>query len=430
MCIIRHQTFNIIFMALDKKFLQEQLKEHGIAIAAGMLGALFVVLVLAGVTVGLVLKTSVGERLQDWVNSLIDRSVTRHNLVDSAGNRSDVIDVVDAANGAVVSIVISKDVPKMGYGFGFPGQPQYIQNGTEKKETGGGSGFLISADGYIVTNAHVVSDPTAEYVVYLNNEKQYTATVVSSDATLDVALIKINGESLPFLEFGDSDKIQVGQSVVAIGNALGQFRNTVSVGVISGLSRSIIAGNQAGWEHLSDVLQTDAAINPGSSGGPLLDLSGKVIGVNVATSSGGDNISFSLPSNMVQKAVESIKENGYVVSTYLGVRYVMIDDALAKANNLMVSQGVLVQRGDDGKSLAVIPGSPADKAGIEENDIIIKIDDVTLGDTHPLNVVLRKYNVGDSISVTLLHDGQEKTVTVKLAERPVDATAPSTAPKK
>ena len=309
-------------------------------------------------------------------------------------------------------------------------QPQYQQNGTEKKEVGGGSGFIVTDDGYIVTNAHVVSDATAEYTVFLNDEKKYDATIVASDSILDIAVLKIDGTDLPYLEFGDSDTVKVGQTVIAIGNSLGQFRNTVSVGVISGLARSIVAGSQNGTELLSDVLQTDAAINPGNSGGPLLDLSGRVIGVNVATSSGGENVSFSLPSNTVNATVDSIRKNGKIVAAYLGVRFEMITADLVSANSLSVEEGALITRSQDGKQLAVVPGSPADKAGIEENDIITKVDETVLDNNHPLNVVLRQKAVGDTIMLTVMHDGKEKTVSVTLVERPEGKTTTTPATKK
>lgn len=412
-------------MVIDKTFLKQYIPPF----VAGALGAMACFIVLVVISIGVVLATPLRSDLENALQNIVNRAVTEKNLADSAGNHSDVVEVVDAANPAVVSIIISKDVPKleqiMGQSspFGFFGfnTPQYRQNGTEEKEIGGGSGFLVSDDGYIVTNAHVVSDKDAKYTVYLNDEAKYDASVISADVTLDIAVLKIDGSNLPFLQFGDSDSVKVGQSVIAIGNALGEFRNTVSVGVISGLARSIVAGGQGSSELLSDVLQTDAAINPGNSGGPLLDLSGNVIGVNVATSSGGENISFSLPSNTVKATVESIQRNGHVVLAYLGVRFVMIDEAFARQNGLSVTEGALVQRGDGGRSVAVIPGSPADKAGIEENDIILKVDDTDIDSTHPLNVVLRKRAVGDVITLTVLHNGDEKTVQATLVERPTDS---------
>ncbi len=410
---------------------KDSLKQHYPALVLGFAGAVLCQILLAAIIVGFYIGTPLKSQIHEKLQSIVEKAVIDKNLTDSAGQHSDVIDVVDAVSPSVVSIVISKDVPKMEQNFGQGGQlspfeffgmlaPQYQQNGTEKKEIGGGSGFIVSEDGYVVTNAHVVSDNDAEYTVLLNSGETYVATVVAADSALDVAVLKIDISGLPFIEFGDSDTVKAGQSVIAIGNALGQFRNTVSVGVISGLARSITAGNRDGSELLSDVLQTDAAINPGNSGGPLLDLSGKVIGMNVATSSGGENISFALPSNMVHSTVDSIRKNGRVVSAYLGVRYTMLDEVYAAANGISVANGALVQRGDGGKTIAVVPGSPADKAGIEENDIIIEVDGVVLDESHPLGVVLHKKAVGDTITLMLLHDGAEKTVTATLAERPAE----------
>ncbi|KKT19235.1 MAG: Protease Do [Candidatus Nomurabacteria bacterium GW2011_GWB1_43_7] len=243
-----------------------------------------------------------------------------------------VIDAVKKTNPAVVSIIISKEVPKyetyidpnqQNNPFGdlfpnFPGFnfniPQYRQNGTEKKEVGGGSGFFVSSDGLIVTNKHVVDQKNVEYTVFTNDGKKHGATVIARDPVLDIALIKIEGSGYPFLSLGNSDSLEVGQSVIAIGNALGEFRNTVSVGVVSGLARSITAGDNSGKSEVLDhVIQTDAAINPGNSGGPLLNLRGEVVGVDVAIVQGSQNIGFALPINSVKGVIESVKQGNEVV---------------------------------------------------------------------------------------------------------------------
>jgi len=342
-----------------------------------------------------------------------------------------VVDVVKKSNPAVVSIIISKEVPKYEtyyspnqennpFGDLFPNFfnfsfPQYRQNGTEKKEIGGGSGFFVSADGLIVTNKHVVEDKTAEYTVFTNDGKKHSAKVVARDQILDIALIKIEGKDFPFLSFGNSDGLEVGQSVIAIGNALGEFRNTVSVGVVSGLARSITAGDGSGnSEFLDQVIQTDAAINPGNSGGPLINLSGKVVGVNVAIVQGSQNIGFALPINSVKSAVDSVKQTGKIVRPYLGVRYVAITSSIKEKNNLSVDYGVLVKVGANADELAVIPGSPADKAGIVENDIILEIDGTKLDDKTSLASIIRGKTVGQTITLKILHKGAEKTVSVTL----------------
>ena len=341
-----------------------------------------------------------------------------------------VIDAVKKTNPAVVSIIISKEVPKYEtyidpnqeadpFGDFFPGFnfnfPQYRQNGTEKKEIGGGSGFFVSSDGLIVTNKHVVDQKDVEYTVFTNDGKKHIAKVVARDPVLDIALIKIDGSNYPYLTLGNSDSLEVGQNVIAIGNALGEFRNTVSVGVVSGLARSLTAGDFSGNTELLDhVIQTDAAINPGNSGGPLLDLSGRVIGVNVAVAQGSQNVGFALPINSVKGAIESVKSTGKIVRPYLGLRYVAIDADMKEKNNLTVDYGVLVKAGGSASELAVIPGSPADKAGIVENDIILQVDGVKLDDKINLATIIRTKSIGQVVNLKILHKGAEKNVAVTL----------------
>ncbi len=342
-----------------------------------------------------------------------------------------VIDAVKKTNPAVVSIIISQNVPKYEayidpnqqqqnpFGDLFPNFffniPQYRQNGTEKKEVGGGSGFLVTSDGLIVTNKHVVDQKDAEYTVFTNDGKKHPAKVVARDPVLDIALIKIEGSNYPYLSLGNSDSLQVGQSVIAIGNALGEYRNTVSVGVVSGLARSVVAGDASGNTELLDhVIQTDAAINPGNSGGPLLDLSGQVIGVNVALAQGSQNVGFALPINSVKGAIDSVKTTGKIIRPFLGIRYVAINAEMKDKNNLSVDYGVLVKAGQNPNELAVIPGSPADKAGIVENDIILEVNGVKLDDKTTLASLIREKNIGDVITLKILHKGVEKNVQVTL----------------
>ncbi|MFA6475625.1 MAG: trypsin-like peptidase domain-containing protein [Patescibacteria group bacterium] len=339
-----------------------------------------------------------------------------------ADRDNQVVTVVDKVKPAVVSIVATQDVPvyEQYYDqqdfFGFS-MPQYRQNGTQKQEVSSGSGFLVSADGYIVTNKHVVSDDTADYTVYANDGTKYPAIVVARDPANDIAIIKIDGNDFTFLEFGDSDQLNVGQTTIAIGNALGEFSNSVSVGIVSGLARSIQAGDGSGKaEQLQGLVQTDAAINLGNSGGPLLDLSGKVIGVNVAMAQ-AENIGFALPGNLVKSTFETVKTTGKISRSYLGVRYMNITPDLKKKNNLPVDAGALVLRGQDPTDLAVVPSSPADKAGIQENDIILKINDQTLDEKHDLTTLISQYKVGDKVTLQVLHDGEEKDIFVTLEER-------------
>ncbi len=336
-----------------------------------------------------------------------------------------IIKVVERVQPAVVSVIATADVPVYEqyyeeanpfdpFGFSFP---QYRQKGTEEKEISSGSGFLVSADGYVVTNKHVVSEQGVDYTVISSDGTKYPAAVVAVDPTNDIAVVKIEGAEFSYLEFGNSDKLQVGQSVIAIGNALGEFSNSVSVGVVSGLARSIQAGDGYGRsEQLQGVIQTDAAINFGNSGGPLLNLYGQVIGMNVAMAA-AENIGFALPSNSVRTVVESVKTTGKISRPFLGVRYLPIDAAIQTANDLPVDYGVLVLRGEQAGALAVIPGSPADVAGIEENDIILEIDGQKLDAENDLATIIVQKKVGDEIEIKLLHDGEEKIVTAKLTEK-------------
>lgn len=340
----------------------------------------------------------------------------------SVQEESATVDVVEAANPAVVSIIVSKDYSKI-YGnqpsspfdniFGFP--TTQIPEG--QQEIGGGSGFIVSADGLIVTNKHVVDDDQATYAVVMNDGKKYDATVVAKDPTNDVAIVKIEATDLPTLAFANSDDVQIGQTVIAIGNALGQYRNTVTKGIISGKARTITAGDSAGQsETLEDVFQTDAAINPGNSGGPLLDLSGHVIAINTAVNAQGQLIGFAIPSNVVKRDLDNVQKDGKITRAYLGVRYIVITKELADQEKLPVQNGALIKPAND-DSVAVVPGSPADKAGIVENDIILSVNGTEINAAHSLAGLLSKYNPGDTVTLKIYHKGETKEVKAVLEER-------------
>ncbi len=363
---------------------------------------------------------------------------TKTQIQDEFIKESVIVDIVQRVDPAVVSIVITKDVPIIEqyyeefdpFGndlfnnfFGNDGFkfriPQQRQKGTEEREVGGGSGFFISKDGLLITNRHVVNDEDAKYTVLTNDGKKYDAKVLARDTALDIAVLKVKGSDFSYLKFGNSDILKPGQTVIAIGNALAEFRNSVSVGVVSGLSRSIVAGDSFGnSELLEGVIQTDAAINPGNSGGPLLNLKGEVIGVNVAVQRGAENIGFALPGNMVKNISDSVKKHGEIVKPYIGVRYIQVTERLKEKNNLAVDYGALVIRGESIEELAVIPGSPADKAGIVENDIILEIDGVKLKKDKSLASVIRQKQIGQKIKLKLLHKGKEKIVELVLEKAP------------
>lgn len=351
---------------------------------------------------------------------------------------SAVVNAVEKVSPAVVSIIITKDLPVLERYYSEPfggseffrdffgsdfesffGAPQYRQKGTEKRQVGGGTGFIVSSDGYIVTNKHVVSDTEAEYTVLMNDESKHEAEVLARDPMSDLAVLKIKGEDLPGVELGDSSGLKVGQKAIAIGNALGEFRNTVTTGVVSGLSRSIVAGGgRVGSERLAGVIQTDAAINQGNSGGPLLNIAGQVIGINTAMAQGAENIGFAIPINEVKDTINDVREHGKIVRPWLGVRYVMLNDTIIRENNLSVDHGALITRGETPTQLAVIPGSPADKAGLEENDIILEADGEELNQDNTLAHIIGQHDPGDKIELKVWHNGETETATVELDEMP------------
>ncbi len=282
------------------------------------------------------------------------------------------------------------------------------QDNVPTEPEGIGTGFVISADGLIVTNKHVVSEAQGKYFIITSSEKKYPVEHIYRDPINDVALIKINptdnsGERLTTITLGDSSNLQVGQYVVAIGTALGEFRNTVTTGVISGLGRGITAGSpfEGSVERLDNVIQTDAAINHGNSGGPLLNSSGQVIGVNTAVSADGQNIGFAIPINAIKDSLTTFNQTGKFERPYLGVAYRMISKDVAVMNDL--PEGAFVQQ--------VIKGSPADEAGIVRGDIIVQIDDKRIDTQTQLSTALSDKKVGDTVTITVFRDG--KNIEVK-----------------
>ncbi|MCX6810720.1 MAG: trypsin-like peptidase domain-containing protein [Candidatus Berkelbacteria bacterium] len=338
---------------------------------------------------------------KNWDNLTIPLTETKKINVQES---SAIIDSSNKVSPAVVSIVAKSQVQTI--------------FGNTAEASSAGTGFIITSDGLILTNKHVVSDANAAYTVITADGKNYDGKIQSVDPLNDLAVVKITATGLPVVELGDSDQLQVGQWVVAIGNALGQYQNTVTAGVISAKQRDIQASDATGAssENLSGMLQTDAAINAGNSGGPLVNLQGQVIGINTAVASGAQGIGFAIPINAAKSAIDSIKKTGKIVRPYLGVRYLPITPDIAKTNNLKYDYGALVVRGNGLGQVAVVPGSPADKAGIVENDIILEINGERIDSNNGLTALLSKYNVGDTVSIKLSHAGEEKTVKVALQE--------------
>ena len=364
--------------------------------------------------------------------SLGDASATApaEDLASFFSDQTLVENSVAKANTAVVAITISEQVPKytttyqnispFGDGIGPQIQvPQQEQTGTQEQEVGSGSGFIISSDGMIVTNKHVVEDKDAKYTVYLSNGKKYDATVLARDAVLDVAIVKIDATGLPYLTLGDSDALKLGQSVIAIGNALGQFQNTVSLGVVSGLSRSIVAGDEGTTEDLDHVIQTDAAINPGNSGGPLLDLNGNVVGMDTAIVEGSQSVGFALPIDALKTVINSVEKTGKIIRPYIGIRYEEITPDMQDAKKLSVDYGVLVGPGENpATEPAVIPGSPAAKAGLKDGDIILDVNGQTLDANSDFSEIIRDQAVGSTVTLMVLTGTTQHTVKVTLEAAP------------
>lgn len=332
--------------------------------------------------------------------------------VSIVNEESVIVDVAEQSSDSVVSIVISRQLTRL--------ERNYL-GVTEEGETqvGSGSGFIISEDGLIVTNSHVVDEEDSTYTVVFNDGSTIEAEIIDRDPLLDIAILKIDPEQTDFeikpLPLGNSDSIKVGQSVIAIGNSLGRFSNTVSTGIISGLSRDIVASSEDGSnaERLTGVIQTDASINPGNSGGPLLDVEGNVIGVNVAVAEDAENIGFAIPIDLVMPAIESVEEYGEIRRPILGVRYQEITPSIAAEENYPVQYGAIIEEGTDGES-GIVEGSAAEKAGLQEGDIIVGINGVMLDNTTTLQKEIQKLSVGDEITITYYRNGQERETTAVL----------------
>ncbi|MBI4252898.1 trypsin-like peptidase domain-containing protein [Candidatus Uhrbacteria bacterium] len=356
-----------------------------------------------------------------------------------------VVDMVKNSSPSVVSIIVSKDLAtvyrrtgnvfpfddifdQLGLPFEFrttpaPRQQENTQEQPEKKKeskkqkVGGGTGFVISEDGLIMTNRHVVSEEDADYTVVFGDGKEYKATVLAKDQILDLAIVKIDAKNLTPLPLGDSDAIQIGQTVIAIGNTLAEYKNTVTRGVVSGIDREVRAMDGRGQsEVIQEAIQTDAAINPGNSGGPLLNLKGEAIGINTAVNREGQSIGFAIPINLAKRSVESVKKYGKIVRPWIGVRYTLIDSEFVKNNNLPIDHGAMIIGDPTQKVIGVIPKSPADKAGLRDGDIILELDGKKIDQSHSLAGEVARHAPGDEVTLKVFSKGDTREVKVKLEE--------------
>ncbi len=367
-------------------------------------------------------------KIKEPIKPEVDKKSVESVYISAIPYEQAIIDTAKNVSPSVVSIVISKNLPvyeqelinPLGETTPFNIQiPQYVQKGTEYQEVGAGSGFIVTANGLVLTNKHVVSDKEASYTVFTNDGEKYDAKVLALDPVQDLALIKIGSDKIfsPVV-LGDSSGIQIGQTAIAIGNSLGQFSNTVSVGIVSGLGRTISASSKDSLvsETLENIIQTDAAINSGNSGGPLLNLRGEVIGINTAMADGAEAIGFAIPINMAKKSIDQVIKTNKIVYPFLGVRYVLVDDKVKKEYKLSVDNGALVLKGDSNEP-AVTKGSAAEKAGIKEKDIILEVNGEKITTKNSIATIVRKYNVGDTIILHILRNEKEQDMSLILGER-------------
>jgi serine protease Do len=347
----------------------------------------------------------IGQRSGGLLPASSTNQPTLQGLLNQTGS---VADIAESASKSVMTVSIKKeqqvvdpfDQSIFGFGFNVP------QTGrTEQVQRDIGTGFVVDQQGLIVTNKHVVGDTTAQYSVIDKDNKEYAVKKIYRDPANDLAIIQVEGILLPPLPLGDSDKLRVGQPVVAIGTALGEFRHTVTTGVVSGLGRGIEAGDPFGGivESLENVIQTDAAINPGNSGGPLLDSAGSVIGVNVAVTANAQNVGFAIPINTIKASIDNFNQTGQFNRPFMGIRYRSITEQAALSN--AVPQGAYL--------LEVVAGSAAADAGLKAGDIVTEFDGRSLKDGE-LATLINQKKIGDKVSLKYWRQGQETSTEVTM----------------
>ncbi|MFA5895222.1 MAG: trypsin-like peptidase domain-containing protein [Candidatus Shapirobacteria bacterium] len=387
---------------MDEKTLKTFL--FGLGIGAVVVGAFF----MGGVASRL--GWMGGSSLSGKQNSTVNQT---REIVDE---ESVVTKVVEKATPSVVTVSISKtnligsNLPPGWDIFGEFFNVPKTKPVEQKVEQDIGTGFVIEKDGLIVTNKHVVSDTTAKYKVIIGKDQVAEVKNIYRDPTSDLAILKVDKTGLTPVILGDSDQLKVGQTVIAIGTALGEFRSTVTKGVISGLGRGITAGSPlAGSERLDNVIQTDAAINPGNSGGPLFNSNGEAIGVNVAVSQEGQSIGFALPINLVKESIANFKTTGEFERPFLGVGYQMISKQSALLND--VPAGAYVK--------TIVEGSPAEVAGVKVGDIIVEMDGKKLADEKNASLanMINRKKIGDTVSLKVWRDDKELSLSIKLEKR-------------
>lgn len=365
---------------------------------------------------GLVLTSVVAGFGGSWIFSQVDgnnsQPISQASQTQIVSSESDLnANIAKNVSPSVVSINVTSETTYNNWFFG---------SGTTNSESAG-TGIIISEDGYVITNKHVIPANATSVTVTLSDGTVYeNVSVVGRDprSSVDIAFLKIkDAKGLVPAKLGNSSSVRVGEKVVAIGNALGQFQNTVTTGVISGLGRPITAGDGNSSENLTNLFQTDSAINPGNSGGPLVNVNSEVIGINTAVA-GGDaqNIGFAIPIDDVKGTIASVINKGKLEVPYLGVRFVDLTEDLAKQLDLEQSKGAYIYASANQR--AILQGSPAEKAGLKKGDIITKINDISLDKNNGLAATVGKFSVGEGVTLKVLRDGREQTIIVTLEAAP------------
>lgn len=380
------------------------------------LGIVAIVALLAGLGGGWFESRQLGDS-SIFTGSLSDQK----RVVTSEGQ------LISSIAKSVGPSVVSVNVTGTQTSTGFFGETQ------SQKVAAAGTGIVLTSNGLILTNRHVVAVDSGKVSVTLSDGTKFKdVDIVGKTSTrdsLDVAFLKINdlnGKKLTPAVLGDSTKVQVGDTVVAIGNALGQFQNTVTSGIISGYGRSVQASSSSDTtgdssENLEDLFQTDAAINEGNSGGPLVNMNGQVIGLNTAIAGGAQNIGFSIPMNDIAGLIKQVMQTGKLARPFLGVHYVLLTDDYAYQYNLSVSRGAYIAPSDDGTP-SIVANSPAEKAGLQEKDIITEVDGTKIDASHSLTALLGQHTPGDKVDLTIIRNGKTINLTATLGTAPGDAT--------
>lgn len=375
---------------------------------------------IASLFFGVLFSTQLGTFGKSLSQEEVDQKI-----VELIEEESATIAVVERITPAVVSIVVKKErgqvTPRTQRVLLSPFVIQQIPSLSDEEaqqliEISSGSGFFVSDDGYLLTNRHVVDEQGAQFFVVMSDGEERSAKLIDTDPFQDIAVMRVEGSGFPYVPLGDSDQIKIGQTVIAIGNTLSEFRNTVTKGVISGINRRVTAGSAAATDVIEQAIQTDAAINPGNSGGPLINLRGEVVGINTAVSVQGEAVAFAIPINQAKRAVDDVRKLGRIVRPWLGVRYVLVKPEVAEDGEAPAELGAMIVAGNQPGQPAVIPESPADQAGLKDGDVIVKIDGTVISKEDSLSKIISSRRPGEQVEIQFLRDGVLQNVKATLAE--------------